>query len=102
MQTMTQDRSSAQLVELDRKIDDGFAKVDERFKGLEEQIVTRKEIDWRFTEVNKRLERVDERIEQMDSRVFAMSRSIVIGAFALSSSLIAGFGVFAAVIASKL
>lgn len=84
------------------KVDQRFDKVDQRFDRLEARSISRAEFDRRFDEVNKRLDRADERFEQIDSRLYSMSRTMVIAAVTMSSSMIAGFGVLAAVLAAKL
>lgn len=90
------------LDDLNAKADAGFNRLDQRFDRLEAGAISRAEFDRRFDEVNKRLDRADERVEQIDSRLYSMSRTMVIAAVTMSSSMIAGFGVLAAVLAAKL
>jgi hypothetical protein len=90
------------LDDLNEKVYDGFNRVDRRFDRFEARSISHAEFDRRFDEVNKRLDRADERGEQIDSRFHSMSRTMMIAAIAMSSSMVAGFGVLAAILAAKL
>jgi tetrahydromethanopterin S-methyltransferase subunit G len=99
---MRESWTDERLDDLNAKVDVGFGRIDQRFDRLEGRSISRAEFDRRFDEVDKRLDRADERVEQIDSRLYSMSRTMVIAAITMSSSMIAGFGVLAAVLAAKL
>ena len=76
----------------DERLDEFGKRIDERFDRVDE----------RFDEVDRRFEQVEGRLDRIDGRVDSMSRSILVGAIAISSTMIAGFGAMVTVIATKL
>ena len=92
METVRESWTDERLDEFGKRIDERFDRVDERFD----------EVDRRFEQVDKRFEQVDVRLERIDGRIDSVGRAIVFGSIALSSTMIAGFGAMAAVIATKL
>lgn len=97
MQTMARESwTDERLDEFGRRMDERFDRVDERFDAVDRRV------SQGFEQVNARLGRAEDKMEQIDSRLYSMSRTMVIAAIAMSSSMIAGFGVLVAVLAAKL
>jgi hypothetical protein len=58
---------------------DGFARMDQRFV----------QIDQRFTQIDQRFARIDERFDRLEDRIAALQRTLVIGMFGLTGTLMA-------------
>jgi chaperonin cofactor prefoldin len=58
------------LNRLERKVDDGFARVDERFEDVHREMNERfEQVDRRFGQVDRRFEQVDRRFEQLTAEM---------------------------------
>jgi RNase H-fold protein (predicted Holliday junction resolvase) len=100
---MRESWTDERLDEFGKRMDERFDRVDERFTRVDERFATaRAERKREFEQVGARLDRVESKMEQIDSRLYSMSRTMVIAAIAMSSSMIGGFGVLVAVLAAKL
>lgn len=69
METPMENWNDDRLDELNRRVDDGFAKVDRRFEKFEGEV---KEgfarVERRFEQMDRRFEQMDRRFEQVDRR----------------------------------
>lgn len=58
---------------------DGFVRMDQRFA----------QIDQRFTQIDQRFAQIDERFDRLEDRIAALQRTLVIGMFGLTGTLMA-------------
>lgn len=65
---------------------DGFARMDQRFAQIDQRFA---QIDQRFTQIDQRFAQIDERFDRLEDRIAALQRTLVIGMFGLTGTLMA-------------
>ena len=72
----------------DERLDDFRSDVNRRFDSVDRRF---EEVDRRFDGVDKRFDSVDHELHRINDRLDGLSKAIVFGSIALSTSYMAGF-----------
>ena len=93
MAVMREAWTDERLDDLNKKVDDGFARVDQRFDRLEASVDARfDKVDKRFDRlemnIDQRFDKVDDRFEAMIDRFDKMNRSLLGGMGLIIAALI--------------
>jgi hypothetical protein len=89
MEAMREAWTDDRLDDLNRKVDEGFRGVDTDIRELR-------------GEMNERFDKVNERFDKIDDRFYAMQRTMLFGALALSSAFVAGFAALVGLFATQI